>query len=223
MPLNAALARPFHPVARPAPVARPPSPLDFAGPVTAYARDQEVFGQGEPALNVYRVLSGAVRCFQLLSDGRRQISDFYLPGDVFGVEAGAEHRVSAEAMGETLLVVARRSTLMDGREATPERANAMWRLAIGQLQRSNDHALTLGRRSAVERVASLLVDLADRLDVDETVNLPMTRQDMADYLGLTIETVSRTLTQMQATGLIRVSGCRAIQFLDRDALEALCE
>ena len=200
-----------------------PPVIDFIGSVVNYARDQEVFGAGEPATRVYKVRSGAVRCFKLLSDGRRQISDFYLPGDVFGVVAGLEHRVTAEALADTTLTVARRSALTDGAGDEIGRAQALWRLAIGDLQRSQDHALTLGRRSATERVASLLIDIAQRLDTQDTLVLPMTRQDMADYLGLTIETVSRTLSQLQAAGLIRVGGCRLVELLDRDALLDLCE
>jgi CRP-like cAMP-binding protein len=213
-PVDARLARPV----------RPPEvgTIEFAGVIASYARDQEIFGQGEPALQVYKVRSGAVRCFKLLSDGRRQISDFYLPGDVFGVEAGIEYRQSAEALTDTVVTVARRSALMDGGDDQIGRAQALWRLAIADLQRSQDHALTLGRRSATERVASLLVDVAERLGQGDGFALPMTRQDMADYLGLTIETVSRTLSQLQATRCIRVGACRSIVLLDREALIDLC-
>jgi CRP/FNR family nitrogen fixation transcriptional regulator len=199
-----------------------PEPIDFIGAVAAYGRDQEIFGQGEPARQVYKVRSGAVRCFKLLSDGRRQISDFYLPGDVFGVEAGAEHRVTAEALTDTVLTVARRAALTEGEDQIG-RAQALWRLAVADLQRSQDHALTLGRRSATERVASFLVDIANRLGNARNVVLPMTRQDMADYLGLTIETVSRTLSHLQCAGVIRIGSCRAIELLDRESLLNLCE
>jgi CRP/FNR family nitrogen fixation transcriptional regulator len=197
--------------------------IDFAGAVMTFSRDQEIFGQGEPAMQVYKVRAGAVRCFKLLSDGRRQISDFYLPGDVFGVEAGIEHRVTAEALTDSAVTVARRSALTDGADDQIGRAQALWRLAIADLQRSQDHALTLGRRSATERVASFLVDIVERLGAEDGFALPMTRQDMADYLGLTIETVSRTLSQLQTTGLIRVGSCRWVQIVHREALEDLCE
>src|ERR1019366_8433137 len=90
-------------------------------------------------------------------------------------------------------------------------AAAAWRLALRELQRSHDHILTLGRRSASERLARFLVDLAERLDAGAALDLPMSRQDIADYLGLTIETVSRTMTQLQFSGLIKLSGCRAVQ------------
>jgi CRP/FNR family nitrogen fixation transcriptional regulator len=207
----------------PAPAAAPQPSVDFIGAVASYGRDQEIYGQGEPARHVYKVRSAAVSCFKLLADGRRQISDFYLPGDVFGVEAGVEHRVTAEALAETVVTVARRSALTDGGDDQVGRAQALWRLAIADLQRSQDHALTLGRRSATERVASFLVDTADRLGDARNLVLPMTRQDMADYLGLTIETVSRTLSQLQAAGVIRVGSCRAVALADREALLDLCD
>jgi CRP/FNR family nitrogen fixation transcriptional regulator len=220
-PISSIAAFPLAAVARGASTALPA--IDFDGTVMGFDRDQEIFGQGEEALQVYKVRSGAVRCFKLLSDGRRQISEFYLPGDVFGVEAGAEHRVTAEALSDSLVTVARRSALTDHLSDEIGRAQALWRMAIADLQRSQEHALTLGRRSATERVASFLIDVAERLGAADRIVLPMTRQDMADYLGLTIETVSRTLSQMQATGLIHVGGCRAIEFANREALMSLCE
>jgi len=189
------------------------------GATRTYVRDQEIFGEGDPADCAYKVVSGAVRAIRLLADGRRQIADFYLPGDVFGIELGSERRSAAEALGEVVVVVARRQTLT----AEPDQGARLWRLALGQLQRSQDHVLTLGRRSALERVASFLVDLAERLDADREFDLPMSRQDMADFLGLTIETVSRTLTQLQADGLIAFSGCRRVRLARPAALAELCE
>jgi len=194
----------------------------FIGLTMRFAHDQEIFGEGEPADQVYKVVSGGVRCFRVLSDGRRQICDFYLPGEVFGVEAGAARRANAEALSDTVLIVARRSALVgDGRNE--QTARTLWRLALAQLRRSEDHVLTLGRRSATERVASLLVDLAERLGGGDVLEAPMTRQDMADYLGLTIETVSRTITQLQGAGLIRLSGRRTIRLARPRVLADLCE
>jgi CRP/FNR family transcriptional regulator, nitrogen fixation regulation protein len=183
-------------------------------------RDQEIFGEGEPADQVYKVVRGAVRGFRVLSDGRRQICDFYLPGDVFGIEPGREHRITAEALTDTILVVARRSMLSD--ETDQAAARRLWSLAMTELQRSQDHALTLGRRSATERVASFLVDMANRLHSGDGLELPMSRQDIADYLGLTIETVSRTLTQLQVSGLIKLNGCRSIELRRPRSLADLC-
>lgn len=211
-------------LARPTPYrASPRAPAEairLIGVTMHVKRDQEVFGEGEPADHVYKVVRGAVRGFRVLADGRRQICDFYLPGDLFGIEPGGEHRIAAEALADTLLVVARRSALGYDDGAT---ARNLWALALIELRRSQDHAMTLGRRSAGERVAGFLVDMADRIGDGENVELPMSRQDMADYLGLTIETVSRTLTQLQVSGLIKLSGCRSIHLRKPRALAELCD
>ena len=190
--------------------------VKLIGVTKTYGRDQQIYGEGEPADLVYKVVSGAIRCFRVLADGRRQISEFYLPGDIFGVEAGLERRSSAEAVGDTILVVTRRSTLMIEDE---NQGAKFWRLAIAELQRSREHVLTLGRRAAGERVASFLMDLAERTGVVDEVELPMSRQDIADYLGLTIETVSRTLTQLQSQGLIEISSCRHVRLKSPQALD----
>ncbi len=193
--------------------------IKLIGIAKTFSKDREIFGEGEPTDLVYKVAAGAVRSFRILADGRRQIADFYLPGDVFGVELGQQRRSTVEAVGEAVVIVARRATLT----ADPDNADRLWRHALQQLQRTQDHVLTVGRRSASERVTCFLLDLAERLGVRADVELPMSRQDIADFLGLTIETVSRTLTQMQADGLIEVSGCRRVRLIRRAALAELCE
>jgi CRP/FNR family nitrogen fixation transcriptional regulator len=192
--------------------------IKLTGALRSFGRDQEVFGEGEPADYVYKVASGAVRSFRILADGRRQIAEFHLAGDVFGIELDAVRCVAAEALADTVLVVARRSQLL------AEQANgpALWRKACADLRRSQDHALTLGRRSASERVAAFLLEMAERTDASEVLDLPMSRQDIADYLGLTIETVSRTITGLQAEGLIDAHGCRRIRLTDKAGLAELC-
>ncbi len=210
--------RPYVPTA----TMRTPAPeaIRLIGVTVHLSRDQEVFGEGEPADQVFKVVRGAVRCFRVLSDGRRQICDFYLPGDVFGIEPGQDRRTTAEALTDTVLVAARRSTVVEDEDSGT--ARRLWALAMADLQRSQDHALTLGRRSANERVASFLVDMAARLGDVDNLELPMTRQDIADYLGLTIETVSRTLTHLQVSGLIKLAGCRSIHLRKPRALAELC-
>jgi CRP-like cAMP-binding protein len=205
---------------RPAPVANEDADcLEIKGAARTFARDQEVFGEGENADFVYKVVSGAVRTFRVLADGRRQICDFYLPGDIFGVDLGEDRTATAEVVGDTILIMARRASVA----AAPGAGIKLWRHAARDLERTREHALTLGRRSACERVASLLVELADRTCAEGTLELPMSRQDMADYLGLTIETVSRTLTQLQAVGLIDARGCRHVRLIDREGLTELCQ
>lgn len=201
----------------------PGSTFAFQGTALNFGRDAEIYGEGEPAESVYRVVSGAVRTFRILADGRRQISEFLLPGDTFGFEPLAVHRTSAEALGPTKLVAMRRATLLDNADTAPEIASLLWRAAVCDLQRSQEHVLRLGHRSASERVASFLLDLARRLGDDAAMDLPMSRQDIADYLGLTIETVSRSFTQLQALNLIRVRSCRHVELLQRETLLDLCE
>lgn len=204
----------------PAPRAREPDGIRLIGVTIHVSRDQEVFGEGEPAHQVHKVVRGAVRGFRVLADGRRQICDFYLPGDIFGIERGADHRITAEALADTVLLVARRSALGD--DTNTLAARHLWSLAMERLDRSQDHAMTLGRRSARERVANFLVDMADRLGAGEILELPMSRQDIADYLGLTIETVSRTLTELQVSGLIKLAGPRSVHLRKPRALIELC-
>jgi CRP/FNR family nitrogen fixation transcriptional regulator len=193
--------------------------LNLVGLPVGYGRDREIFGEGEGADKVYKVISGAVRVFRILADGRRQILQFCLPGDVFGIEVGAEHGATAESIGESLILVARRSHVLgDDASLSPR----LWRLAMSDLHRSYDQILNLGRRSASERMASFLAEMADRLGDEGTVELPMSRQDIADYLGLTIETVSRTLTQFRSLGLITIRESRTIVIDRRSALSQLC-
>ncbi|HVN00501.1 MAG TPA: helix-turn-helix domain-containing protein [Caulobacteraceae bacterium] len=218
MPAVAAALRANH-VAEPFRAGGSPGSLTIVGAAKTYGNDQQIFGQGEATDYVYRVVSGAVRSFRVLADGRRQIDDFYLPGDVFGVELDVERSETAEAVGEVVVVAARRATIA----SDPEQAAKLWRHALGELSRSREHALTLGRRSASERVASFLIDLNARLGADGELELPMSRQDMADYLGLTIETVSRTMTQLQGQRLIQLNGCRRVRLSRLSALVELCE
>jgi len=192
--------------------------LKLIGAARSFARDQEIFGEGEPADCFYKVVSGVTRSFRVLADGRRQIGQFHLPGDVFGVEADNRRRVSCEAVNEATLIVARRANLMTGDKGE---AAQLWRLAMSELERAQDHILTLGRRNACERLATFLMDFADRRGVGDSVELPMSRQDIADHLGLTIETVSRTFSQFQADGLIEIHGCRQVWFADPEGLDHL--
>lgn len=204
-----------------APFEAPPGPeeIRLIGAARTFGRDQSIYDEGDGAECVYKVVSGAVRAVRLLADGRRQITGFHLPGDIFGVEPGERRGGSAESLGQTALLVARRASLA----AEPGQAERLWRLALRELRRSQDHALTLGRRTALERIASFLVGLAERLGATREFELPMSRLDIADHLGLTIETVSRTLTRLQADGLLELSGCRRVRLPRPVALADLCE
>jgi CRP/FNR family nitrogen fixation transcriptional regulator len=194
--------------------------VELKGAVIEFHRNEEIFGEGESADYVYKVLHGVVRRYKLLSDGRRQIGAFYLAGDMFGLEPGDEHGSSAEAIADSSILAVRRSTLLKSAERNSEVARNLWSLTACELRRSQDHALLL-IKSARERLAAFLLDMADRLTGNGTVELPMPRQDIADYLGLTIETVSRILTQLAEACVIKVVTSRQIVLRDRSILSAL--
>ncbi len=185
-----------------------------------FAADEEIYAQEEEADLFYQVVRGAVRTVRLLTDGRRQVGDFYYAGDLFGFEGGPAHRLSAEAIGPCEILVVRRSTLRQFGAADGSFERQFWAATSKELTRTQEHLLLLGRKTAAEKVAAFLLALADRFPGEKT-DLPMGRQDMADYLGLTIETVSRMLTQMQSDGMVRFEGCRRFHIANRAALTVL--
>jgi CRP/FNR family transcriptional regulator, nitrogen fixation regulation protein len=194
------------------------SALDLMGAQMRFPRNAEIFGEGEPAEYLYRVVRGAVRISTLLSDGRRQIGAFYLPGDVFGLEAGELHAFSAEAIADTTVVVVKRSSFeaLAGNDRTV--AHELRTLLATHLRRAHQHMLLLGRKNAQERIASFLLQMAERAPAAQAVELPMSRQDIADYLGLTIETVSRTFTHLENAAAITLTSSRQIVLRNRAAL-----
>lgn len=176
-----------------------------AGSRRRFEAEEEIYAEGDRAAHFYKVVSGAVRSYKLLDDGRRQISGFHLPGDIFGVEAGDEHRFGAEAVTDTTLTVHRRGD----RDALARDGGALAREVVAAvmhaLERAQEHMMLLGRQSARERIASFLLALSERTaDAGGAVCLPMSRNDMADHLGLTIESVSRAVTQLERAGLIEL-------------------
>jgi CRP/FNR family nitrogen fixation transcriptional regulator len=162
-----------------------------------------------------------VRTSKLLSDGRRQIDAFHLAGDIFGIEAGEEHRFSAEAVGDAAVVVYRRRALDNLASQDGAFAREIVAAMMRSLERAQEHMLLLGRKSALEKIASFLLDMAERAG-DLAIELPMSRTDIADHLGLTIETVSRSLTELDRKGLISLPAQRrTIKLRDKGALEQL--
>lgn len=192
------------------------------GTTRTLAKDEQIFAEGDRAAFFYKVLNGAVRTSKLLADGRRQIDAFHLPGDIFGIESGEEHRFTAEALGSATVVMYRRCSLetlaLNHAEFSCQIVAAMMR----SLERAQDHMLLLGRKSAMEKIATFLLDMADRFAGDNHVDLPMSRTDIADHLGLTIETVSRSLTQLERQGIIELPAHRrTILLRDKMALKYL--
>ncbi len=190
------------------------------GVAMPFERNSEIFGEGENADYVYKVLSGSVRAYKVLSDGRRQVTAFYLPGEVFGLESEAEHSHSAEAIDKATILMIRRSIVFSAAESNGDVAHHLWALTAAELKRSQNHALLL-IKTAKERIAAFLLDMAQRLAGKGYVELPMSRQDIADYLGLTIETVSRTLTALSEGSTIQFMGSRRIVLRNRSELTEL--
>lgn len=183
-----------------------------------FAAGEEVYGQDEAADLIYCLVKGSIRTSHLLADGRRQIGDFYYEGDVFGVETGPRNRFSAEALTPCEVMVVKRTGSV---ALEPDRVERLlWAATATELARAQAHMLLLGRATACERVARFLLDLADRFRGD-LVALPMGRQDMADYLGLTIETVSRMLGRLQADGAVEFADCRHFRIRHRSSLTRL--
>ena len=196
------------------------SALDPMGATMNFARNEEIYGEAEPADFIYKVVSGAVRMYKVLNDGRRQIGAFYLPGDTFGLEVGDLHDSSAEAIGEVTVLVFKRSAVNALAARDSEVARQLWDTTSRELRRAQDHMLLL-IKNARERVASFLLDMANRCPGGSEFELPMSRQDMADFLGLTIETVSRTITQLDQSQVIALPTSRRIALRNRAMLARL--
>ena len=192
----------------------------IAGQVLNFAQDSEIYAECSEVRSFYKVVSGVVRTCKFLSDGRRQIEGFHSAGDIFGLELGDSHGMSAEAVSDCTIVAYRWRGLSAAAARNEQMAPQIFHFAMQCLQRAQQHALLLGRRSAAQRVAAFLVEMADD-EEPATVHLAMTRQDIADYLGLTIETVSRTLSQFERDHLITLPSTRHVVLEDRDALMAL--
>jgi CRP/FNR family transcriptional regulator, nitrogen fixation regulation protein len=196
------------------------SSIELMGALMSFSRNAEVYGESEPSDYLYKVVSGAVRSYKILLDGRRQIGAFYLPGDIFGLETGEEHALSAEAVTLSKILVIKRAAVVSLAGRDIETAHQLWTLTARELRRVQTHLLLLNK-TAPERVASFLLEMAERVEAKGEVELAMSRQDIADYLGLTIETVSRMLTQFEHASAIALPTPKRIVLLNRTVLERL--
>lgn len=194
--------------------------LELMGAVIDYDRNNEIYGEGERAEYIYKVVSGAVRVYKVLDDGRRQINGFYFPGDFVGIEAGEEHQFSAEAVAKSRLLVVNRSALVSLAARKSDIANDLWSVTARELGHVQSLMITLGRKNAQERLAAFLLEMAKRAR-NMTIELPMSRQDIADYLGLTIETISRTFTQLESDRAIDLPTSRRVVLRNHGALARL--
>ena len=193
-----------------------PSRQPLAGLPAMYSAGAEIYAQGDRADHLYRVAFGAVRVYRLLADGRRQICAFYLPGEVFGFETDRRHRFFAEAICASGIATIRQS-------ASGEMNRDHLDSALRSLVRAQEHLLVVGQQNAMERVAAFLIDMADRQGGLVRFDLPMSRSDIGDYLGLTIETVSRIFSKLRAQSVIGLLGLRSVEMSKPGVLRALCD
>ncbi|XIA67386.1 cyclic nucleotide-binding domain-containing protein [Bradyrhizobium sp. TZ2] len=183
-----------------------------------------VFAQANIATSFFSVHNGVVSLYKLLPDSRRQIIGFALPGDFLGLSGLSQHEFSADAIGRVSLCQFSKASFATFIENRPRLLRRINELAGRELARAQEHMVLLGRRSAEEKVASFVIGWRDRLSEigcgGEILPLPMKRLDIADYLGLTIETVSRTFTRLERDGVIRTF-TRGVVLLDAARAEAL--
>lgn len=213
-------------VVPPAPVAEAGEPwFHDKGARLRAGRDDVLFNEGDVARSCYRIVSGAVRLVKILADGRRYVVDFLLAGDVIGLDGGSNYEFTAEAIVETELLRYARPRLEAEFDENPQAGRQLLDLMMRRLAAAQSQMLLLGRMSAMERVATFLLNLERRLGqrpaTGRTIHLDMTRTDIADHLGLTIETVSRMLNQIKRRGIIALPHPQEIRVLRPNALEHL--
>ena len=193
--------------------------------VTAEPR-QTIVVEGDPIDHYYRIVSGTVRLYRSFADGRRQVIDFLTGGDCFGLTGLDCHAHGVEAVSRVIMIRYPRHLLEAALQSDPDLACRLFRLACTELGRAQEQMLLLGRKSAEERIASFLVRLAATAGAGTTrpvVTLTMSRLDIADHLGLTIETVSRTLSRFKRDGLIDLPSRHEIALCRMDRIRALAE
>ncbi|WP_099865887.1 helix-turn-helix domain-containing protein [Pararhizobium haloflavum] len=194
----------------------PGSPPHRVRQAVFHRANSMLYRPGDRTGTLYDIAFGTVRTYHMMSDGRRQISGFYFAGDVFGLEPQPRHRLFAETVEECAIRPFDQRTEVAG-------AEALYALAQADLGRLGDHLMLLGHANALARISRFMLDLDSRQGRDGLVTLGMPRADIADFLGLTIETVSRVFTRLSEMRLIARDTARSIELLDRDGLAALCD
>ncbi|WP_439373212.1 helix-turn-helix domain-containing protein [Bradyrhizobium sp. DASA03120] len=196
-------------------IASSSNPSVYLGELT-YSKGKEIYGEKEPAAYVYQVIKGAVRTYKVLADGRRQIGAFHLVSDIFGLENGESHRFTAEAVVATTVRLIRRTSLEDAAENDAVVFHNLLRMTAKNLQHAENHMLLLGRKTALEKVAAFLLEMDERSASAGALSLPMSRRDIADYLGLTLETVSRALSELHRQEVLDFLGKSQRKIVIRD-------
>jgi len=174
------------------------------------AAGETLLWEGDEAITVGNVLSGMLKLSTVTGDGREQIVGVVYPSDFIGRPFGKESPHSVTALTDASLCVFGRTAFDRFAREHEEVGHALLERTLAELDRARHWMLLLGRKSAGERVASLIVEIADRTGSAGVVDLPLSRQQMADVLGLTIETVSRALTRLKRAGIISLPGLRQL-------------
>jgi CRP/FNR family transcriptional regulator, anaerobic regulatory protein len=193
----------------------------------AYQSKEHVFCEGDERTHVFQIDRGSVMLYRTLHDGRRQIVDFAFPGDVIGLDTSEEYSFSAEALSPVHVLSFSQSALEQAARRDPSIALRLYRTVSKELVAARAQLVLIGQRSAMERVATFLLMLHDRITESgapaSVINLPMRRSDIGDFLGLTIETVSRSFTILRRLQVIRITRGTEIDVLDLDRLRDLSE
>jgi CRP/FNR family nitrogen fixation transcriptional regulator len=223
--MQVSMSRTQQAASRTMPCVAEPDPLDLLeqfGSTLRLVREQVVYTEGDPADYCYRVISGCVRSVRLLEDGRRQVGEFVLAGDVFGLNVMDTHDLAAETVVDTVLRRYPRRMVEALAESRPALARRLRELALTHLRAAHDRMVLLGRKTASERLASFLMEMDRRMPRRGAgwLELPMGRTDIADLLGLTVETVCRALAQMKREGTVAIARM-SVELVDRTALRAL--
>lgn len=197
--------------------------FDRIGTVVVLRRDQPLFFEGDPAQHCFKVVSGMVRSCKLLADGRRHVSQFLLAGDFVGLESDGTYRFTVEAVNDATVMRYPRRAMDQLIEQQPGLGKRLLGMLSEGLSAAQAQMLLLGRKSAVERLASFLLSMSERSGESDSIALPMTRGDIADHLGLTIETVSRIFSQLKSQGVIRLKASNEVVIRRRDELEEIAE
>ena len=196
-----------------------------ARPMETLGPDAVLFWEGDRAENLFQVVRGCLRLYRMMSDGRRAVTGFMFPGEVLGVSFKERYLFTAEAVTQAKLRRLPRSQLDASLASMPRLSRELLATACDEFSAAQDQMLLLARKTALERIANFLVIIAKRTggldDGRHEIELAMTRLDIADFLGLTIETVCRILTKLKTEGLIALPAPHRVALLEPEQLRRL--
>jgi CRP/FNR family nitrogen fixation transcriptional regulator len=199
--------------------------MDKVGVTAKFCRNDTIYAKGDEARYSYKVIEGAVRLSRIFADGRRQIVNFFLPDETFGIELSEKYTATAEAVGEVVALRCPRLCIAQLTEGNPDIGQKRLAMLSRSLSAAEQHVAMLGHQSARERVASffLALEMQQRSEIENTLDLPLSRQDIADYLGLTIETTCRALSELKRQRIIEAPSRRRIVIRDLAGLHKIAE